>query len=183
MEFSAKVNEVGIYNIHQFGIWTVEIDFNQPEMVQNTIRDMVLAVEAECPVAKFFGVSGIGEGIVFSATYNGNFYQFKAKGEKYSATKVKTIASVDVEKFAKVQEFVKAACSESRLAQGINYLKEMQIPMEMTSIPQYIRWVNLDIIKEESDTIIENQLDPKHIAQAASQISRAYFIAEINSNV
>ncbi len=47
-------NEIGIYNILQFPTYEVEIDFNTPELVQNQIIEMTLAVEECCPVGKFF---------------------------------------------------------------------------------------------------------------------------------
>jgi hypothetical protein len=31
-------------------------------LVQNKLLELVLAIEAECPVGKYFGFSGIGEG-------------------------------------------------------------------------------------------------------------------------
>ena len=58
-------NENGIYNILQFPTYDVEIDFNNPELIQNKLIEDTLAVEDECPVGKYFGVSGIGEGIVY----------------------------------------------------------------------------------------------------------------------
>jgi hypothetical protein len=42
----------------------MEIDFNMPQLVQNQLSEITIAVEEECPVAKAFGFSGIGEGIV-----------------------------------------------------------------------------------------------------------------------
>ena len=47
-------NEQGIYNIHQFPRYDVEIDFNNPEAVQNTLIELTLAVEEKCPVGYYF---------------------------------------------------------------------------------------------------------------------------------
>lgn len=77
-----KLNDNDIYCITQFGIWVIDIDFNHPELVQNKIINITNKIEEECPVGKFFGVSGTGEGVVFS--HNGeHFYQFKSKGSKF----------------------------------------------------------------------------------------------------
>lgn len=75
-----KSPEHNIYNIEDFQTWEIDIDFNQPEMVQNKLSELTLAVEAECPVAKAFGFSGVGEGIVWSSEVNGVVHRFKVKG-------------------------------------------------------------------------------------------------------
>jgi hypothetical protein len=67
-----------------------------PQLVQNTLSELTMAVEEECPVAKAFGFSGVG--IVWSVNVNGTIHRFKVKGELHSSSKVKTLASVDVEK-------------------------------------------------------------------------------------
>jgi len=58
-------NDNKIYNILQFPTYEVDIDFNCPELIQNELIRMTNEVENECPVCKYFGVSGIGECIVF----------------------------------------------------------------------------------------------------------------------
>lgn len=71
--------ELNIYNILQFKTYEIEIDFNSPELNQNKLIEMTLEVEEECPVGKYFGVSGIGEGIVFSCETSKSLI-FKSKG-------------------------------------------------------------------------------------------------------
>lgn len=63
-------NECKIYNIDDYETYEIEIDFNYPQLAQNKIIDMTIAVEDECPVGKAFGHVGIGEGIVlYSPTW------------------------------------------------------------------------------------------------------------------
>jgi hypothetical protein len=67
-----------------FPIHEVDIDFNYPTLSQNDIIEATLAVEKECPVGKYFGVSDIGEGIVYSCItegYQSSDFMFKSKGE------------------------------------------------------------------------------------------------------
>ena len=71
--------------------YTIDIDFNHPELSQNKIVEYTLEVEEECPVAKEFGFSGIGEGIVFSYSDDEHSYTFKSKGIKHQKSKVKTV--------------------------------------------------------------------------------------------
>jgi hypothetical protein len=80
---------------------------------------MTNEVENECPVAKQFGVSGIGEGIVFShMTPDGVVYRFKSKGEKHSkGPKIKKLKTVDDEKENKIIDVVNQVTPSWRLEQ------------------------------------------------------------------
>lgn len=46
--------EERIFNISTFGWYTIIIDFNQPELSQNSLIEMTTWVENECPVGKYF---------------------------------------------------------------------------------------------------------------------------------
>lgn len=174
-------NEQGIYNIHQFPTYSMSIDFNNPELVQNKLVELTDAVEKECPVGKYFGVSGIGEGIVWNAKHNGHFYQFKVKGEKHQSSKVRTLASVDVELVQNINQFVDNVLTESRLNQGISWLKENGKVVDQSATGDYLRWVINDVIKEEQDTIVTNQLNPKKIGGILNCKARVWYFNYINS--
>lgn len=58
-------NEFDLYHIQEFPTWNISVDFNNPKLVQNKLIELTEAVEKECPVAAAFGVSGVGEGIVW----------------------------------------------------------------------------------------------------------------------
>lgn len=168
-------NENGIYNILQFPTYDVIIDFNNPELIQNKLIEDTLAVEEECPVGKYFGVSGIGEGIVYSCTTNPDL-KFKSKGEKHSVSKVKTLNAVDVEALAGIQEFVDNVVTDNRLNQGLGYLKEMGIEIDSKNTGEFLRWVVGDVVKEETDTIVANQFDMKKVKAAVVNKARVWFL-------
>lgn len=179
--------EHNIYDVTTFPTFKVSIDFNNPELVQNTLVELTEKVEAECPVGKHFGVSGIGEGIVYRCTdvlWESSDYWFKVKGEKHSASKVKKLASVDVESITALNEFVDNVVTESRLEQGLHNLVNEQLkPFEMSSMGDFIRWINADVIKEEMDTIIANQFDPKKLGKPISDKCRKWYIAKLNAEI
>jgi len=175
------IPEQNIYNILQFKTYEINIDINQPELVQNDIIDMTLEVENECPVGKYFGVIGVGEGIVFEHNSTLGRYVFKSKGIKHSSSKVKTISAVDVEAIQNINEFVEYAVTENRLAQGIDKMKEMGIALEMKSTGDYLRWVYNDVVKEESDTMNENGIDAKKVGSAISAKAKQYWLNYLNS--
>lgn len=174
-----------IFNILRFGSWDVEIDFERPEFHQNDLVDITTTVEAECPAAKHFGVTGVGEGVVWQCVQPGWYsssYWFKVKGEKHSSSKVKKLASVDVEAIKAVEDFVEMAITESRLEQGLqNLINEQQKPFDMTSLGDFIRWVFNDAVKEETDTIVANQLNPKALGGPIANKARKWYIDKFNA--
>lgn len=171
-------NENNIYNILQFPTFDIEIDFNSPEAIQNTLIEQTLSVEEECPVGKYFGVSGVGEGIVYSCVSDFNL-KFKSKGEKHSVSKVKVLNSINVEQLDNMNDFIEGVVTDNRLEQGINYLKEMGIEISPKSTGEFLRWVVVDILKEETDTIVENQFDVKKIKSLIVNRARMFYLNKI----
>lgn len=174
-------NSLDIYYITQFPTYIARINFNAPELIQNELVSLTEEVEKECPVAKHFGVSGIGEGIVWTATHNDHHYIFKVKGEKHSVSKVKTLASVDVEQVESAKQFVESVVTENRLQQGVQVLKERGVELDQKATGDYLRWVIGDIAKEESDTIQENGLDIKKVNPLISNKARVWFFKYLDS--
>lgn len=178
LTYNVKDNDQRIYNIAQFGIHEIVIDFNNPAQVQNELIKLTEAVEAECPVGKFFGVSGIGEGIVWTpkdvefAKDSGTW--FKVKGEKHSSSKVKTLAAVDPERLANITEFVEYAVTENRLEQGIQ-----EVGLDRTKIGEFVKWVATDIIKEETDVLEASKLTMKDVGKDISNKARQYYMNKL----
>ena len=171
-------NENGIYNILQFQTCEVEIDFNHPELIQNKIIEMTIAVEESCPVGKFFNKEGIGEGIVFTCITNQEL-KFKSKGEKHSASKVKTLNPIDVEAMASINEFVELAVTENRLKQGISFFNENNIEVDAKNTGQFLGWIVRDVLKEEKDTLEASGLDEKKVKNAIVTKARIWFLNSI----
>ena len=167
--------EDNIYNIEDYPTYSIDIDFNMPQLVQNDLSNLTIKVEEECPVAKAFGFSGIGEGIVWTADFKGNTHRFKVKGEKHSSSKVKTLANVNVEKLNGIQKFVDYAVTESRFNQALENVFPNQEPIDVKKMGDVIRWVVNDVIKEEMDTMVENQVEPKEVNKYISTKVREMF--------
>lgn len=170
-----KSPENRIFNIDDYPTWTIDIDFNMPQLVQNKLSELTLAVEEECPVAKAFGFSGIGEGIVWSTTLNGNVHRFKVKGERHSSSKVKTLAAVDTEKLESIQKFVEYAVTKSRFNQALENVFPNEEPIKNNKLGDVIRWVVNDVIKEEMDTMVDNKIEPKDVNKYISSKVREMF--------
>lgn len=170
-----------IYNINDFDSFKVNIDFEQPHLVQNKIVELVESVEKECPVGKKFGMiidkdNTTGEGIVWTGWYNNDIYMFKTKGEKHSVTKVKTMVKVSIEKLNSINEFIEYAVTENRLNQAIEQIFTLssEVP-NIKKTGELIKWIMSDIVKEECDTLKDNNLEPKDVAKDISIKVRNWF--------
>lgn len=175
--------EIGIYNIEQFPKWFMHINFERPDVSQDLLSKLTLAVEDSCPVAKFFGQEGIGEGIVWKCIdHTSSDYWFKVKGEKHSASKVKVLAAVDVAFMDSIQNFVTYAVTDNRLEQGLqNLITEQGKPFAMSSMGDFIRWVHNDVMKEEADTVETNGFDHKHLGSPIALASKRWFVQKLNA--
>lgn len=178
-----KSEENFIYNVNDFPTYEVDIDFNMPQLIQNKLIELTIAVEDECPVAKAFGNENtVGEGIVFTCEYKGIIYRFKSKGERHSVSKVKTLNSVDVEKLNSINEFIEYAVTEPRFDQAIEKVFG-EIEPTIEKMGDVIRWVVSDITKEETDTMIENNLEPKDVNKYISTKVRQMFMVFLDKKI
>lgn len=46
--------DLKFYSINNFGYYEIDVDLNNPEIAQNKLVEITDAVEAECPIGKFF---------------------------------------------------------------------------------------------------------------------------------
>jgi hypothetical protein len=169
---------LGIENIYDFYTERIDIDFSFPQLVQNILADLTVKVEAECPFAKAHGVSGVGEGIVWKCLNFGwedPMFYFKVKGEKHSVTKVKKLAAVDIEKVNSFREFAEKTVTENRCRQGVDKLREAGKKTDRTSLGDFLKWVQADVEKEESDTAKASGLDLKAASGEITKAARTWF--------
>lgn len=169
-----------IYNIFDYPTQEITVDFENPGLSQNHIIDLTIDVENECPVGKAFGVSSVGEGIVFSfIDSNGNKQRFKSKGEKHAGkSKVKTLNTVDEPRLIKINEIADQVTPAWRLAQMYKTIQgESDEVLERTKIGDFIKLVIADVIKEDLDIIVDAGFELKDVASKISNISKNYFFS------
>lgn len=181
VDYNYSLPEKRIYNVDDFETFNVDVDFNMPQLAQNKFIELVEYVEKECPVAREFGFSGIGEGIVFTTTYKNKKNIFKIKGSKHSVSKVKTVASVDVEKLNSIIEFVEYAVTKPRFEQAIAEVFGSYEKMDVKQMGEFIRWMINDIMSEELDTMTKNELVPKDVNKYVSTKTREMFFSKYNN--
>lgn len=175
-----KWPEKFIYNIYDFPTFTIDINFECPQLIQNKLIEITQSVEEQCPVGKFFKRNGLGEGVVWTEweKYNGNLV-FKVKGTKHSVCKVATLAAVDTVKCENIQTFVRYACTENRMEQGLEYMREQQIQIEMKNFGTFMKWIVGDIVKEEKDTMDASNISSTEVGRMVKIKALPWFQKQI----
>lgn len=184
VDSNINIPEIRIFNSQQFKTYNIQIDFSNPQEVTNDLIAVTEKVEQECPVGKYFDVSGIGEGIVWESSYLDKNLRFKVKGEKHSSSKVKKLVEVDTEKLNSINECVDYVITDNRMNQSIEQVFTMEnIDPDIKAMGSVIRWVMGDVNKEEADTLADNNLTMKDITKPAVTKIRNWFIKYLDSNL
>lgn len=168
--------------IYDFPSFEMVIDFEHPELSQNELGRITEEVEKQCPVGFALGVDGVGEGVVWRCIepgYEDSGFWFKVKGEKHSASKVKTLAAVDVERVNSIKECVEKTVTESRLKQGLEHLTQNQLEHDVKNMGAFLKWISGDLAKEELDTITASGLEFKEVVKEAQRVARTWFLAQL----
>ena len=169
-----KYNNLGVYFINQFPTFTYDIDFSSLRSTEAFARDcyeLVLAVENECPVAKHFGISGIGEGIVWkNEEYN---LVFKTKGEKHSVSKTKGLIPLtegQLNERTKYVDFAEIVVTKNRVNQAIAETGAE----DRSDLGNVMRWIYNDVITEEADFMEANDISPKKVGADLSRKTKTF---------
>ena len=172
-----------------FPTFFMNIDFNKPEQSQQELIDLTIEVEKDCPVARRFlpdtNEELIGEGIVWEAVQTNDLpfsvqgIRMKTKGEKHSVSKVKVLVPVDLEKVASVDEFVEKTCTENRLRQGLDKLKEMGLEQTSQNTGAFLKWVMNDCIVENLETLSESGLTTRDVSGKLAAKARLFYLSQV----
>jgi hypothetical protein len=140
-----------------------------------------------CPVGKAFGIGKenkgctAGEGTVWQTIYQNKVYRFKIVGKPRNVSKVTNLVSTGTEKINSAEAFVNYAVTENRLNQGIDVVfKSKNIEPGMSNMKEFIKWVIADVMKEESDTLSDNNLNRKQINSYLNNVVREWFVNYVN---
>ncbi|KAF2123143.1 hypothetical protein BDV96DRAFT_562015 [Lophiotrema nucula] len=169
-----------IYNISRASFYRAIL---YPEDQVRTIADLEPLAEkiaARCPFAESFGVEGEGEGLVWKLVpyIDNSEFWFKTKGGRFKPTFTpahKKPAGDDSGKREVAVTVAKAWCSEQRMEQGWDYLRERGLPQSMKGIGTYLKWVQNDILIEEKGYIEENKVDEAMLRTETIAIAKPWF--------
>lgn len=178
------VNAGQIFHIDSAPIEEITIDFSVPSAAVPTLEKLTDQYETECPWGKKFGISGIGEGLVWTPVETDfapiGELMFKTKGDKHGnpATNEKAKISWTTEQINSVNECVDLVLPGWRLQQGLQHVPELSKKHTGT----YLAWINADVLKEELDRLkacIEGtEMDMKFILNRVSVAARRFYLEE-----
>jgi len=170
--------EYRVFDLRNMYTHQITVDFSNEESISaatKEIEDVLLQVEKECPIAKSFGFSGVGEGLV----YRSEDRKFKVKGEKHTVVRSANKVSANQESLEGVKQFAEYALTEARLEQIFDKIKEEFGEVRIQNVPNFLRNLSEDVITEEINTIRENNLDTKLVNKYITNEGRNWFLQKI----
>ena len=173
--------------INSVDTWEIDIDFNQPQLLQNELIEITAKVESQCPYGKAYGFKGIGEGVVYKCmSPEFRSLMFKVKGEKHSKSKVKVLNKVDLDAMVAANALATEIMTVERMNGGIEYIKEQGLDINRRNLGPYLKYLVSDTIAEEKIKIEESGIDTKSLGKPLSEIAKNYFLqleTEINGGI
>ena len=184
MGVNVSSNDHRIFNIRDFKHHKFTFDMNEPKDFVEKVEKLIVELEKNSPVGEQLGSKGnIGEGFVFTFTFNGKVLKFKIKGDEHgknSGGEKKVLSPEEEARLNKIVTFVNdEACPEWRLSQ---MYKECfpDGKVEMKNMGFYLTSLYKDIEKEETVKLAEIGLIPKDISKHVSDVGRPYFTSRMN---
>ncbi|CZR52356.1 uncharacterized protein PAC_02233 [Phialocephala subalpina] len=178
--------EHGFYNIARAGFYHEELDIKNEDEGRLKMMNLTLDVERECPFAKTFGISGIGEGIVWKVAHPlgaGPRFWFKTKGPLHRVSNTDSLAKDQKMMFAdariKAKAFAEASVGEMRLEQGWDYLGEMGKERNKSATQDFVAWLCNDVEVEEKAKIDEMGVNRKLLKTIIGVIGREWYFKRI----
>ncbi|KAE9380714.1 hypothetical protein N431DRAFT_477597 [Stipitochalara longipes BDJ] len=187
-EYTEIHNEAaGIYNISRGGFYHEVLDFKDFETLEKCKEKLMantMEVERECPFAKSFGISGIGEGIVWKAHYplsQDPRFWLKTKGPEHRITRTDRLKKGEMKAGAneRAKAFAEAAVGEMRLQQAWDYLGEMGIQRDKAGFQAFNQWLVKDVEVEEKKSILEMEVDKVALKKAVCGIGRTWYFGKM----
>ena len=183
----AKVKDYSarVYNIYEFPTWKIEIDFNKPEESQQKLIDITTQVADHCPIGKVFGIDSLGEGVVWRCItpgYEKPEFMFKVKDERHAKHEPKKTDNCDPDEVSKLQDLAGLLTPLWRMDQMIEKACDTNNggEMDFKFIGNYLKLVNEDIIKEDSDLLNEAGVEFKDVNKYVADVAKKYFLRLIN---
>lgn len=171
-----------IHSIFDGPVYDLTIDFSDEksrEQAVEKVSELTQRVDAHCPWADRFGISGAGEGIVWMPQgmhWGKSDLMFKSKGEKHKVTKEKSSkVSMDPETVKSIEEFVEFAVTDNRLQQGVDHVREMGKPIDMSSTKHFLGWLGNDVRVECQDNLEASGLEWKQVARKVNDKALAFW--------
>ncbi|KAI4672980.1 uncharacterized protein J4E78_001483 [Alternaria triticimaculans] len=178
----------GIYNASRAGIFHAKLYPDDYERTVSEIERMTEEVAAHCPFASSFGIYGLGEGIVWKPVapqYNADTsLWFKSKGGKFKPTffrvpKPHEGSDIVKERRKAAATVAVAWCSQQRLDQGWDVLREKGVQRGVRALGDFLKWIQHDILEEEKGHIKEHGVDEAALKIEIAKIAKPWYRAKL----
>lgn len=168
-----------------------EIEVNIKENL-NWLKEKVLEYTSiyknTCLFCKKLGLSDkidlnikCGEGIVWHYELNNEICFFKSKIEKFQSKAQKANLEKNL-KLLQELDFIKDnLITESRMKQGLEYLKELSLRETMSNIKIFINWVIEDCLREDKIFIENNNLSLKNVKKVVGNSASEWYQKHIGA--
>lgn len=164
-----RSDENDIYNIFDFKTYNFTLDFDNLEEAQEYLTKVTDEVDKECPFAKHFGVSGVGEGIVWINKCGEYYNIFKTKGKSHVGGKKEKVA-IENASYDSVAEFVNSVCDDGRIDQAVFEVFRNNPDSEcygktpsLAYCRQVMTWLGEDVLKENSESMLKSGINAKQM--------------------
>ncbi|KAI4710021.1 hypothetical protein J4E89_005253 [Alternaria sp. Ai002NY15] len=177
-----------IYNASRAGVFHTTLYPDDYERTVSEVERMTEEVAAHCPFAATFGISGLGEGIVWKPVapqYNADTsLWFKSKGGKFKPTffrvpKQHEGADIIKERRKAAATVAVAWCSQQRLEQGWDVLREKGVEQDVRALGDFLKWIQYDILGEEKSYIKEHGVDEAALKIEIAKIAKPWYRAKL----
>jgi hypothetical protein len=175
-----------IYNISRAGTYHSVLYPEDPQRTIDDLEPLAETIAAHCPFAKSFGITGEGEGVVWKLVpyISDSDLWFKTKGGRFKPTFTPAPKKPPVDQAEKQQRataLAEAWCSEQRLEQGWDYLREKSLEQNMKGIGAFLKWLQLDIITEEKHYISKHAVDEDMLKKVIIARGKAWYLERYNA--
>ncbi|EDU42842.1 DNA ligase mRNA capping enzyme catalytic [Pyrenophora tritici-repentis] len=174
----------GIYNVSRAGLYHATLCPQDMARTITQVEELAEQVAARCPFAATFGLTGLGEGIVWKmacAKYNGDAsLWFKTKGgvfkpKLFRAQQQSRMDDGVVVKRKAARAAAETWCSVQRLEQGWDVMREKGVRRDGSGAGVYVEWVKRDILVEEKRGIRDEGVDEEMLVVEIGKIARAWY--------
>jgi hypothetical protein len=176
-----------LWNIFMFPTYYVSVDVDDPmKSFREDIEPIVKSVVNRCPVGCYFGVEGLGEGIVWT-TSEPPYHRMKTKADTWHlycvqndpTLKGTTTSTTPAER---MKSFLDTVVTTERLEQGIDeVIYEHNRSVTKKHINAFTKWIIEDVEKEHKDLCEDTfQLSFKRCKKNISKRARQWYINQLH---
>lgn len=141
------------------------------------LNEIVGHIDKQCPVAEKFGHVGVGEGVVCSFMFNGQYTIFKVKGESHTESAPRQPKEIVVRDMSKIESVVDVVLPMWRLDQQCHLVSDSLNggTVKIEQLGDFIRAVANDIQDECQSVLDDNGLTYKSIGAVVANRCKIYF--------